>query len=164
MVDLQGRLTNPPYNFGRAADRLPAILARAVRRDKAAAKPQEQRRLTPAAVDDLVALYGTGLNVGQVAAAFGVNRETALLHLRRRGVPSRAKVRKLTDETLATAMRRYVAGEPMTSLCADLGVNPTTLRRELAASGTPLRRPGRPAITSGDVESLKRHRSEALPR
>ena len=143
-MDLQGRLTNPPYNFGRAVERLPAILARPVRRDKAAAKPQWQRRLTPTAVDDLVALYGTGLNVSQVGAAFGVNRETALLHLQRRGVPSRAKVRKLTDETLATAVRRYVAGEPMTSLCASLGVNPTTLRREVTATGTPLRPPGRP--------------------
>jgi len=107
-------------------------------------KPQQQRRLTQVEVDELVAQYATGLNVMQVAAAFAVNRETALLHLQRRGVPSRAKVRILNDGTLAHAVRRYAAGEGMTTLCADLGINPTTLRRELTKAGVPLRAPGRP--------------------
>ncbi len=143
-VDLQGRLTNPSYNFGRAVGRLSAILARPVGGRQAAVKTQRQRRLSPSEVDELVALYATGLSVAQVAATFGINRETALLHLQRRGAPSRAKVRILNDDTVAAAVRRYVDGEPMTALSADLGVNPTTLRRELTALGTPLRPPGRP--------------------
>ena len=33
----------------------------------------------------------------------------------------------------------------MTKLCDDLGINPTTLRRELTKTGIQLRRPGRPS-------------------
>ncbi len=120
------------------------MLARPVRRDPVAATPQRQRRLTPKEVDDLVASYATGLNLAQIAAASGINRETALLHLQRRGVPSRAKVRILNEATLDAAVSRYVDGEAMTTLCADLGINPTTLRRELTEAGVPLRRGGRP--------------------
>ncbi len=86
-------------------------------------------------------MYATGMNVRQLAAAFGINRDTALQHLQRRDVPSGATVRKLTDEQLATAARRYRAGEPLTKLCDDLGINPTTLRRELTKTGVQLRRP-----------------------
>jgi len=55
-------------------------------------------------------------------------------------------VRKLTDELLAATTRRYLAGEPMAKLCGDLGINPTTLRRELTKTGIQLRRPGRPSV------------------
>ncbi len=85
------------------------------------------------------------INVRQLAAAFGISRDTALRHLRRRDVPGRASVRKLTDELPATATRRYLSREPMTSLCGDHGINPTTLRRELTKTGIQLRRPGRPS-------------------
>jgi len=125
---------------------LPGILARRIRPNRAAATLQRQRRLPRSEVDDLVDLYATGINVRQLAAAFGVNRDTALRHLQRRGVPSRATARKLTDELLATATRRYLAGEPMAKLCDDLGINPTTLRRELTKTGIQLRRPGRPSV------------------
>ena len=124
---------------------LPRVLARGMRPNHATATLQRQRRLTRSEVDNLVDLYATGISVRQLAAAFGINRGTALRHLQRRDVPSRATVRKLTDEHLATATRRYLAGEPMAKLCSDLGINPTTLRRELTTTGIPLRPPGRPA-------------------
>ena len=124
---------------------LPGVLARRERPNRASANLQRQRRLTRCEIDDLVDLYATGINVRQLAAVFGINRHTALRHLQRRGVPSRATVRKLTDELLATATRRYLAGEPMTPLCDELGINPTTLRRELTKTGIPLRPPGRPS-------------------
>ena len=144
-VDLQGRLTNPPFNFGRAMEILPRALARPLRPNSAANTLQRQRRLTRSEADNLVDLYATGINVGQLAAAFEINRDTALRHLQRRRVPSRASVRKLTDEHLASVARRYLAGEPMTKLCDDLGINPTTLRRELTKAGVQLRPPGRPS-------------------
>ena len=125
---------------------LPGALARPMRPNSAAATLQRQRRLTRSEVDNLVDLYATGINVHQLAAAFGINRDIALRHLQRRGVPSRASVRKLTDELLATATRRYLAGEPMTALSDDLRVNPTTLRRELTKTGIQLRPPGRPSV------------------
>ncbi len=123
---------------------LPVVLARPIRPNCATATLQRQRRLTRSEVDNLVNLYATGINVRQLAAAFGINRDTALRHLQRRDVASRASVRKLTDELLAAAARRYLAGEPMAKLCGDLGVNPTTLRRELTKTGIQLRPPGRP--------------------
>ena len=122
---------------------LPRALGRRIRPNRATANLQRQRRLTRSEVDNLVDLYATGINVRQLAAAFGINRDTALRHLQRRDVPSRASVRTLTDEILAAAARRYLAGEPMASLCGDLGINPTTLRRELTNTGIQLRRPGR---------------------
>ena len=127
---------------------LPVVLARPIRPNCATANLQQQRRLTRSEVDNLVDLYATGINVRQLAAAFGINRDTALQHLQRRGVPSRATVRKLTDELLAVAIRRYLAGEPMTRLCDELGINPTTLRRELSKTGVQLRRPGRPSAVT----------------
>jgi hypothetical protein len=145
-VDHQGRLSNPPHHFGRAIEILPGILARQIGPNRAAAILQRQRRLTRSEVDDLVDLYATGINVRQLAAVFGINRDTALRHLQRRGVPSRATVRKLTDEQLAIAARRYLAGEPMAKLCGDLGINPTMMRRELTKTGIQLRRPGRPSV------------------
>ena len=144
-VNLHGRLSNPPHHFGRAMEILPRVLARRIHTSHATATLQRQRRMTRSQVDNLVDLYATGINARQLAAAFGINRDTALRHLQRRGVPSRATVRKLTDELLATATRRYLAGEPMTSLSDDLGINPTTLRRELSRTGIQLRPPGRPA-------------------
>ncbi len=124
---------------------LPRIRARRIRPSRTTANLQRQRRLTRSEVDNLVDLYATGINVRQLAAAFGINRDTALRHLQRRDVPSRASIRKLTDELLASATWRYLAGEPMTKLCDDLGINPTTLRQELTKTGIQLRRPGRPS-------------------
>ena len=123
---------------------LPGALAKRTRPNRTTANLQRQRRLTRSEVDNLVDLYATGINVRQLAAAFGINRDTALQHLQRRSVPSRASVRKLTAEQLATAARRYLASEPMTKLCDEFGINPTTLRRELTKTGIQLRPPGRP--------------------
>ncbi len=144
-VDHQGRLSNPPHHFDRAMEILPVVLARRKRPNHATATLQRQRRLAPYEIDNLVDLYATGINVRQLAAAFGINRDTALRHLQRRGVPSRATERRLTDELHAEATRRYLAGEPMATLCDDLGINPTTMRRELSKTGIQLRRPGRPS-------------------
>ena len=43
----------------------------------ATAKLQRQRWLTRSEVDNLVDLYATGINARQLAAAFGINRDTA---------------------------------------------------------------------------------------
>ena len=119
------------------------------------ARAQPTRRSTTRSeVDNLVDVYATGINVRHLAAAFGINRDTALRHLQRRDVPSRAAVRMLTDERLAAATRQYLAGEPMAKVCDDLAINPTTLRRALTKTGIQLRRPGRPGTgtTKGLVD------------
>lgn len=143
-MDLQGQLSNPPYNFGRASKSLWRMLARQGVGEAKLASRQSQRRLKPTQVDELVAMYASGSSVVVVAECFGINRETAMLHLDRRGVGRRVNVRKLDDETVRAAAERYRAGDRMDALCRDFGVNSTTLRSELAKAGVALRKPGRP--------------------
>jgi transposase-like protein len=107
---------------------------------------QAQRRLSPNQVDDLVAMYTSGSSVPIVAESFGINRETVLIHLERRGVARRAKVRKLSDEDVKVAAKLYGAGDSMASLTTRFGVDAKTLLRELRAAGVPIRKPGRPAV------------------
>lgn len=89
-------------------------------------------------------MYEAGSSVPIVAQSFGINRETVLLHLQRRGVRRRANVRKLTDEDARVLASRYEAGDSMDSLASHFGVDPTTLRREFVSIGATIRRPGRP--------------------
>lgn len=128
---------------------LPGILARRVGANRAAATLQRQRRLPRSEVDNLVDLYATGINARQLAAAFGINRDTALQLLQRRGISSRATARKLTDELLATATRRYLAGEPMAKLC---GISAST--RPPCAGNSP--RPASSFADPADPQSSQR--------
>ncbi|MFM7536970.1 MAG: hypothetical protein ACKO91_14415 [Acidimicrobiales bacterium] len=105
---------------------------------------QLQRRLKPLEIDELVVMYEAGSSVPTVAESFGINRETVMLHLERRGVQRRAHVRKLTDRDVRAAAEHYGSGDSMKSLTTLFGVDATTLRRELAAIGVALRPPGRP--------------------
>lgn len=143
-VDLQGRLSNPPYNFGRAIRALSGVLARPQLGSSEPVSSQRQRRLKPTEVDALVVMYEAGSSVAAVAASCGINRETVLLHLQRRGVRRRADVRKLDDEDVRELARQYEAGDSMSSLSLKFAADPKTLRRELVAAGVTLRRPGRP--------------------
>lgn len=144
-MDVQGRLSNPPYHFGRAGNALGRLLVRPRHGDTGKlASLQVQRRLKPIEVDELVVMYEAGSSVVVVAEAFGINRETVLLHLERRGVRRRAVLRKLSDDEVRQAARRYQAGDSMSSLTSHFAVDGKTLRRELVAVGVELRSPGRP--------------------
>lgn len=146
-MDLQGRLSNPPYHFGRAGNALERMLARQCVGKAKALSRQLQRRLKPFEVDELVLMYEAGSSVPTVAESLGINRETVLLHLERRGVRRRASVRKLTDEDVREAAEAYEAGCSMSSLTSRFAVDAATLRRELSLAGVALRRPGRPKST-----------------
>ncbi len=54
--------------------------------------------------------------------------------------------RRYTPEARAEAVRRYVAGEPMSHIAADTGAHPTTLREWVLAAGHAMRPPGGPRI------------------
>ena len=144
MVDLQGRLSNPPYDFGRAVKALQRMLVRP-RQDQPGGQRvvQVQRRLKPAEVDELVLMYEAGSSVPVVAESFGINRETVSLHLQRRGVRRRANARKLGIEGAEVAVALYAAGNSLSTVGSHLGVDAATVRRELANAGVPIRkRPG----------------------
>jgi hypothetical protein len=88
------------------------------------------------------------------ALARRIRPNHATTDLQRRRRLTRSDVDNLVDlyatginvRQLAAATRGYLAGEPIAKLCGDLGINPTTLRRELTNTGIQLRRSGRPSV------------------
>lgn len=63
---------------------------------------------------------------------------------RREGVPTRRKMRKLTDEQVRRAVECYEKDELSLENVADaLGVTSETIRREFIKAGVERRRPGR---------------------
>jgi hypothetical protein len=138
---MQGRLSKQPYLVGRALKALPRMLARPESKTVPRSKPtQKQRRLKPIEVDQLVQAYTDGSTAQQVADAFRVSRDTVLLHLERRGIPRRAFVRKLTDADVSRAANVYLdEGLSLLHVGALFQVDPTTMRREFARAGVPIR-------------------------
>jgi len=133
---------------------LPAILDRRTRPNRATANLQRQRRLTRSEVDNLVDLYATGINVRQLATAFGINRDTALRrlqrrggvchrtvieHLQRAGVHMRKPQRKLVDGRLTQAIEHYSAGLSLARVGQILGVDAKTVGRSLRDAGVEVR-------------------------
>ncbi|MFZ4811639.1 MAG: hypothetical protein ACOYL9_09865 [Ilumatobacteraceae bacterium] len=96
--------------------------------------------------------FGRAIEILPGVLARQVRRDVATGKLQRQRRLTRSEVDNLVDlyatginvRQLAAATRRYLAGEPMAKLCSDLGINPTTLRRELTKTGVQLRPPGRP--------------------
>lgn len=64
-------------------------------------------------------------------------------HLRREGVQTRRKVRKLDDELVSRAAREYAEGRTLAELGERYGVDAETLRREFERVAVIGRRPGR---------------------
>jgi len=87
-------------------------------------------------VDELVAGYEAGQTLRELSAQSGLAKSTVLEHLRQRGVELRDKSpRKLTDEQIEEAARRYQAGESLTKLAPEFGVRRHTLAEALKRAG-----------------------------
>ena len=102
-------------------------------------KLQRQRRLTEPIVQQLVFRYQSGSTVTQLAIEFDINRETALEHLKRAGIPRRPHVRKLTDQMVQEAGRLYATGLSLKNVAAQFKVNETTIRNEFTRAGIQVR-------------------------
>ena len=100
---------------------------------------QQQVRLTPVRVDDLVSRYRAGASTRDLAAVFGVHRTTVVSHLERCGVPRRAHVRKLSDQQIRDASGEYLAGDSLKTLGERYGVDAATIRTHLVRAGVQLR-------------------------
>ena len=98
-----------------------------------------QRRLTEAAVDDVVGAYLAGSSIDSLAAQLGVNRTTIIHHLDRRRIERRKVVRKMTDRIVQRAATRYRHGESLKVVAAQFDVDATTLAREFRRAGVPIR-------------------------
>ena len=140
-VDLLGRYSNQETLLSsliRAAD--PQHRGLPIARTRT--RKQRHTRLTDAEVDVLVAAYGSGLSLEDVASAFSIDRRTASNHLKRRGVATRG--RALTDAEITEAIEMYEHGWSLAKLSERYGVYPQSIRYRLLRRGVTMRpRPGR---------------------
>ncbi|MGY5318220.1 hypothetical protein ACXA45_03175 [Neomicrococcus lactis] len=100
-----------------------------------------QTSLSPAQVDELVALYGDGLSIAEVSKRFGIHTRTAAAHLVRRSVPLRQ--RGLAAVDTPEAVRLYETGLTLVAVGLRFGISQQAVRRALAAEGVEIRPRGR---------------------
>jgi DNA-directed RNA polymerase specialized sigma24 family protein len=110
-------------------------------------RKQVQHRLNADEVDELVKRYRAGAKVGELAANFGVHRDTVSEQLDRQGVARRQK--GLAPELLSELIALYRSGSSLATIGAKMSVDPGTVALALRKAGTPLRpRRGWPAKNS----------------
>lgn len=102
---------------------------------------QAQKRLDPEQVARLIADYGTGEPVTNLAKSYGLNRSTVINHLKRQGVPRRRS--RLTIPDVEKIVGLYADGESVEAIAAELRMGGTTVRRALVKAGVEIRRRGR---------------------
>ena len=108
---------------------------------------QVQHRLNLDEVDDLVRRYRAGVKVGELAAHFGVHRDTVSEVLDRHGVVRRQA--GLAPDLLSEVIALYRAGSSLATIGAKMSVDPGTVALALRKAGASLRpRRGWPAPNS----------------
>lgn len=105
-----------------------------------------QTFLSPAQVDELVALYEAGATLVELGERFSIHRRTAAAHLVRRSVPIRR--RGLDEHHLAEAVEMYDGGLTLLDVGLRFGVSQQAARRALAAHGVAIRPSGRRRLVS----------------
>jgi DNA-binding CsgD family transcriptional regulator len=94
---------------------------------------QVQKRLESAAVDELVAAYRAGLTLRELAARYGVHRNTVRHLVGCAGVTPR--YRALGPAEIAEATRMYASGMSLAAVGRLLGVHANTVRSALIKAG-----------------------------
>jgi len=98
-------------------------------------------RLTGEQVQLLLERYqAEQCSVRELAAEFGIDRSTLLLHVQRAGLPRRNESTFWDDATLARAIERYEAGALCREIGVEFGVSKSTVARRLHQAGVSLRR------------------------
>ncbi len=100
---------------------------------------QQQRRLPPEQIDEVVARYIDGQSIDGLAREYGINRTTVISHLECHGVERRRNPRKMTDDKVGAAAERYSIGLSLAVVASEFGVCERTLRREFEAAGVHVR-------------------------
>jgi transposase len=121
----------------RLADQDLGILLDASPEPAARSKPGSARRLKPDEVAALVAGYGTGKTMKELAAEFGISRQTASLHLRRANTPIRRE--GVDQERASEVVALYEAGWTSRNIAGRYGVSPDTILRTLRRQGVEIR-------------------------
>ena len=110
LVDLKGRLSNPP-----------------------------QRRLSPTEIDDLIEAYPAGATIRQLAGDYGIHRSTVAGHLDRHGVPRHSEQTAWDDEILTQAAELYASGSSLGGVADQFGIDAQTVANRFRRAGAPVR-------------------------
>jgi hypothetical protein len=98
---------------------------------------QVQRRLNSDEVDELVTQYQAGVKVRELAAIFGIHRDTVSEILDRQGVTRRQ--RGIPPELVDQVIASYQSGSSLATIGAKLLVDPGTVALALRNAGLSLR-------------------------
>lgn len=101
---------------------------------------QQQRRLAPEQIYEVVARYIDGEPIDGLAREYGINRTTVIAHLERNGIERRRNPRKMTDAKVRAAAERYATGLSLAGVAAEFGVCERTLRREFEHANIKVRK------------------------
>lgn len=96
---------------------------------------QQQRRLAPDQIEEVVARYIDGESIDALAREYGINRTTVIAHLERNGIERRRNPRKMTDAKVRAAADIYAKGRSLADVAAEFDVCDRTLRREFELAG-----------------------------
>lgn len=97
------------------------------------------RRLSPEALDSIVAEYEKGASSRDLAAGYGISKNAVIDLLRSRGVSIRRQ--PLPPEQVTEAVRLYESGLSLVKVGDALGISPRTIHRTLLAHGVAMRDP-----------------------
>ena len=102
------------------------------------------RRLLVGQEDEVVAAYGSGATIIELAARFECSRTTIADVLRSRGIELRARgPRSPLDGREEEVVVAYEAGATVRELVERFDANQRTVRKVLAEAGVAMRPPGR---------------------
>jgi hypothetical protein len=98
---------------------------------------QKQRRLAAQQQSELVLKYEAGALVKELAALYGINRQTVSAIIKRRGIEPRRQ--GLCVEQLQDAVLMYAQGNSLAVIGSKLGVDSRTVDKRLRKQGVQMR-------------------------
>lgn len=105
----------------------------------AALQQQQQTRLSPNWVTQLVADYRAGTDMNALARTYGIDPHRVRAHLSKASLEVRRN--GLTEVQLGEAARPYMVGLSLAKLGEHFGCDHTTFGRALRRRGIPIRKP-----------------------
>lgn len=110
VVDLKGRLSNPP-----------------------------QQRLSPNGIDDLISAYQAGATISQLAARYGIHRTTVTALLDQHQIPRHSARTNWGDDELRKAAEQYGSGKSLAGVASGYGIDAQTVANRFRRAGIPIR-------------------------
>ncbi len=108
-------------------------------RERAKWIPNRAKWLNDTEMARLVASYGAGATVYELAVEFGVHR--TIISQRLKGAGFQMRLQPLTPDQVADGMRLYASGLSLAEVGRGLGVNASTIYKALVERGAEMRRP-----------------------